>query len=159
VETLLLSLIATGIGLIAIDIAVARLASRFPLPFWFDPNITAAFVLKALGLSMLCAVVAGVLPALRATGGMLQPTLQSTAAGRSSLRLGRVAGALIVIEVGLAVVALFVGVMAWRLFSRTLTSIRRLRTQTAISSRRFASPRPPTSTSLARFASPRPSRE
>jgi predicted permease len=116
VETLLLSLIATGVGLTAIDIAVERLASRFPLPFWFDPSITPAFVLKALGLSVLCAVVAGVLPALRATGAMLQPTLQSTAAGRSTLRLGRVAGALIVIEVGLAVVALFVGVMAWRLF-------------------------------------------
>ena len=116
VETLLLSLIATGIGLIAIDLAVARLASRFPLPFWFDPSITPAFALKALGLSVLCAVVAGVLPALRATGGILQPTLQSAAAGRSTLRLGRVAGALIVIEVGLAIVALFVGVMAWRLF-------------------------------------------
>ncbi len=116
VETLLLSLIATGIGLIAIDIAVARLAPRFPLPFWLDPTITPAFALKALGLSVLCAVVAGVLPALRVTGGTLQPTLQSTAAGRSTLRLGRVAGALIVIEVGLAVVALFIGVMAWRLF-------------------------------------------
>jgi predicted permease len=116
VETLLLSLVATGIGLIAIDIAVARLAPRFPLPFWLDPNITPAFALKAFGLSVLCAVVAGVLPALRVTGGALQPTLQSTAAGRSTLRLGRVAGALIVIEVGLAVVALFVGVMAWRLF-------------------------------------------
>jgi putative ABC transport system permease protein len=116
VETLLLSLIATGIGLIAIDIAVERLAPRFPLPFWLDPSITPAFALKALGLSVLCAVVAGVLPALRATGGMLQPTLQSAAAGRSTLRLGRVAGALIVIEVGVAIVALFTGVMAWRLF-------------------------------------------
>ena len=116
VETLLLSLVATGVGLIAIDIAVARLASRFPLPFWFDPNITPAFGLKALGVSVLCAVVAGVLPALRVTGATVQPTLQSTAAGRSTLRLGRVAGALIVIEVGFAVVALFVGVMAWRLF-------------------------------------------
>ena len=116
VETLLLSLIATGIGLIAIDIAVAQLASRFPLPFWFDPNITPAFALKALGLSVLCAVVAGVLPALRATGGILQSSIQSAGAGGSTLRLGRVAGALIVIEVGFAIVALFPGVMAWRLF-------------------------------------------
>lgn len=116
VETFLLSIIATGIGLLVIDVAVARLAPRFPLPFWFDPSITPTFALKALGLSVLCAVVAGVLPALRATGGTLQPTLQSAAAGRSTLRLGRVAGALIVIEVGFAIVAMFVGVMAWRLF-------------------------------------------
>ena len=116
VETLVLSLVATSVGLIAIYIAVARIAPRFPLPFWFDPGITPAFALKALGLSVLCAVVAGVLPALRVTGGTLQTTLQSAAAGRSTLRLGRVAGALIVAEVGLAVVALFVAVMAWRLF-------------------------------------------
>lgn len=86
VETLLLSLIATGVGLIAIDIAVARRASRFPLPFWFDPSITPAVALKAIGLLVICAVVAGVLPALRATGGMLQPTLQAAGAGRSTLR-------------------------------------------------------------------------
>ena len=116
VETFLLSLIATGIGLVAINMAVLRLAGRLPLPFWFDPSITPVFALKALGVSVLCAVVAGVLPARRATGGALQSTLQSAAAGRSTLRLGRVAGALIVIEVGLAVVALFVGIMAWRLF-------------------------------------------
>ena len=116
VETLLLSLIATGIGLIAIDVAVARLASRLPLPFWFDPSITLAFALKALGLSLLCAIVAGVLPALRATGGILQSSIQSAGSGGSTLRLGRVAGALIVIEVGFAIVALFPGIMAWRLF-------------------------------------------
>jgi putative ABC transport system permease protein len=116
VETLLLSLVATGIGLIATDIAVARLSTRFSLPFWFDPNITPAFALKALGLSVLCAVVAGVLPALRATGATLQPTIQSAGAGGSTLRLGRVAGVLIVIEVGFAIVALFPAVMAWRLF-------------------------------------------
>ncbi len=68
-------------------------------------------------------MVAGVIPALRVTGGTLQPTLQSTAAGRSTLRLGRVAGALIVIEVGLAVVALFVGVMAWRLCQRAIEDL------------------------------------
>lgn len=116
VETLVLSLMATGVGLIAMSLAVDRIAPRFPLPFWFDPGITLPFALKAVGVSVLCAVVAGVLPALRVTGGTLQATLQSAAAGRSTLRLGRVAGTLIVVEVGLAVIALFVAVMAWRLF-------------------------------------------
>ena len=82
VGTLLLSLVATGIGLIAIDVAVAPLAARFPLPFSLDPNITPAFALKALGLSVLCAVVAGVLPALRAP-----------AASCSRRRVGRAGGA------------------------------------------------------------------
>jgi putative ABC transport system permease protein len=116
VETLLLSLLATGIGLIVTDIAIARLAPRFNLPFWFDPGLTLAFALKALGVSVLCAVVAGVLPALRATGTTLQRTLQAAATGGGTLSLGRVAGALIIIEVGLAIVALFAGGMTWRVF-------------------------------------------
>jgi hypothetical protein len=41
--------------------------------------------------------------------------LQSTAGG-STLRLGRLAGALTILEVGLAIVALFAGIMAWRIF-------------------------------------------
>jgi putative ABC transport system permease protein len=116
VETLLLALIATGVGLVVIHVTVERLASRFTLPFWFDPGITPAFALKALGLSILCAIVAGVLPAMRATGSTLQRTLQSAGSGGGTLRLGRLAGALIVVEVGVAIIALFAGAMAWRVF-------------------------------------------
>jgi predicted permease len=117
VETLLLALLATGIGLFVIDMTVDRLAPRFTLPFWFDPGITAVFVLKALGVSVLCAVVAGVLPALRVTGSTLQRTLQSAGTGGGgTLRLGRVAGALIIIEVGLGVAAMFAGGVIWRAF-------------------------------------------
>jgi hypothetical protein len=74
------------------------------------------FVLKALGLSVLCAVVAGVLPAMRATGSALQRSLQSAGSGGGTLRLGRFAGVLIVVEVGVAIIALFAGGMAWRIF-------------------------------------------
>ncbi len=115
VEALLLALLATGVGLVVIDTALARLEPRLTLPFWFDPGLTPKFVLKALGLAVLSAVFAGVLPALRATGRMLQGTLQSAGTGGGTLRFGRVAGALIVAEVALAVGALFAGGMAWRL--------------------------------------------
>ena len=116
VETLLLALLATGIGLIAIDIAIDRLAPRLPLPFWFDPGITPAFAIKALGVSVLCAVVAGVLPAVRVTGRTLQQTIQSAGMGGGTLRLGRVAGALIIVEVAIGIVAMFAGVLIWRAF-------------------------------------------
>lgn len=115
VEALLLALLATGVGLLVIDTALTRLEPRFTLPFWFELDVTPKFVLKALGLSVLSGVVAGVLPALRATGSMLQRTLQSAGTG-GTLRFGRVAGALIVLEVGLGVAALFAGGMTWRLF-------------------------------------------
>jgi predicted permease len=114
-ETLVLALLATGIGVAAIAFGIARVLPQFPLPFWFDPSITPVFALKALGVSVLCAIVAGVLPAWRATGRALQPMLLSTA-GSGTLRLGRLAAALTVLEVGLATVALFAGIMAWRIF-------------------------------------------
>ena len=116
VETLLLALVATGVGLLAIDMAVAWLAPRFTLPFWFDPGVTPAFAVKALAVSVLCAVVAGVLPAQRATRGMLQQTIRSAGMGGGTLRLGRVAGALIIIEVGVGTAALFTGGALWLLF-------------------------------------------
>jgi hypothetical protein len=100
VETLLLALFATGVGIVAIDIVISTLTPSFTLPFWFDPSITPVFVLKALGVSSLCAVVAGVLPAMRATSRTLQPAFQATGSGGSTLRLGRAAGALIVAESG-----------------------------------------------------------
>lgn len=115
-EALLLALLATGLGLLTINITLARLEPRLTLPFWFDLGITPAFVLKALGVSVLCAVVAGVLPAVRATGSTLQRTLQSAGTRGGTLRLGRVAGALIIIEVGLGMGALFAGGMTLRIF-------------------------------------------
>ena len=117
VETLLLSLIATGIGLIAIDVAVAQLAPRFPLPFWFDPSITSG--VRAEGARTVGAVRGRRGRAARAARDRRHAPVERSnppGAGGSTLRLGRVAGALIVIEVGFAIVALFPGVMAWRLF-------------------------------------------
>jgi predicted permease len=116
VEALLLALLATGVGLFVIDVILARVEPHLPLPFWLDLGLTPMFVLKALGLSVLSAVVAGVLPALRVTGSGLHRTLQSAGLGGSTVRFGRVAGALIVAEVGVAVAALFAGGMIWHLF-------------------------------------------
>lgn len=115
-ETLVLAVLATGAGLIVIDVVVERVAPRFTLPFWFDPALTPAFVIKALGVSVLCAIVAGVLPARRATSGALQTAIQTAGTGGGTLRLGRVAGALIIVEVALGIAALFAGGMFWQLF-------------------------------------------
>jgi putative ABC transport system permease protein len=99
------------------DVAVARLTPRFAsLPFWFDAGVTPALAVKALVLSVMCAVVAGVLPALRATGRRLQPTMQVAGMGGGTLRLGRIAGALIVIEIAMGTVAVFGGGLIWRSF-------------------------------------------
>jgi hypothetical protein len=113
------------------DVVVARVTPRFTLPFWFSARITPVFALKALAVSMLCAVVAGVLPALRATGRGLQVTKQSSGMGGGTLRLGRVAGALIIVEVALGTAAVFGGGLIWRAFQPALQA----HTQTADANR------------------------
>ena len=77
-------------------------------PFWFDLGVKPRTVLFALSVAALCAVISGVLPALRATGRSVQVNLQGAVAG-SRIRFGGLSTLLIVAEVGLAVGALAFG--------------------------------------------------
>ena len=117
VETLVLALLATGVGLLLLDAAMARFELLFEMPFWLSWGVTGEVVLKALLLAVFSAVVAGVLPALRVTGSALHKNLQYAATRGAGVRFGPVAGALIVVEVALGVGALFAGGMTYRILS------------------------------------------
>lgn len=113
-EALVLALLATGLGLLAAE-GVARALMRVirttlsGLPYWMDLGLDAGIVLTALGLAAFCAVVAGVTPALRVTGGHVQSNLQRLATGTSSLHFGTASTLLIVAEVVLSVGFLAMG--------------------------------------------------
>ena len=117
VETLVLALLATGVGLLGMHWIVQQVTPGIDLPFWVDLGVTPEVVLEALGLGVASAVFAGVLPALRATGSSPQRTLQEAGGGLGGFRFGRVTGALIIVEVGLGVGALFGAGMTYRMFS------------------------------------------
>ena len=117
VETLVLALLATGVGLLGMHLIVERVTPGIDLPFWVDLGVTPEVVMKALALGVASAVFAGVLPALRATGSSPQRTLQEAGGGLGGFRFGRVTGALIIAEVGLGVGALFAAGMTYRMFS------------------------------------------
>lgn len=110
VESLVLAVAAVGIGLLLADYIATRFQSALPLalPFWVDFGVKPGTVVVALLVAALCAVVAGVLPALRATGPGVGVVLQSAGA-RSGMRFGRAATVLIVAEVALTVAFLTVG--------------------------------------------------
>lgn len=76
------------------------------MPFWWDPS----FSLRTIGYSallvVLSAVIAGVLPAVKATSGRVQPRLQQSAADANGLRFGGLWTGIIVIQVGLSVILL-----------------------------------------------------
>ena len=113
VEALVLALVATGFGLM-IGEGIARWLMRLPdtivsgIPFWMDLSLTPDIVLMALGLAVACAVVAGVIPALKATRRGIQSNLQRSATG-STMRFGWGSTVLIVSEVVLAVGFLALG--------------------------------------------------
>jgi predicted permease len=119
IESLVLALGATGLGLVAFQWLAFRveamlLASetvRFP-PYWLRFGLTDSMVAGALLVAVLSAAIAGVLPALKVTGTRVQESIQKAQAGRSGIRFGGVTGALIVIDVAVAVavVGLAVGI-------------------------------------------------
>ena len=104
VEALVLAVAAAGVGLFLGDL-VANAFQReafLEAPFWFDLGVKPRTVAVTLSVAVFCAVVAGVVPAVKATGPRVQRSLQGARAG-SSMRFGGVSSVLIVAEVALAV--------------------------------------------------------
>jgi predicted permease len=117
-EALVLSAAAAVVGL-GVAQLVLRMANRIMedetvgAPFWIDYGLSPATVVYVLGLTLLSAVIVGVLPALQATGKRLQSSLRQLGGG-TGMRLGRTWTVLIVAQVGFAVAALPMAVaMGW----------------------------------------------
>jgi predicted permease len=111
VESLVLAVLAGGVGLL-IGEAVSRrfgVVTEPYLPFWLDFGVSARTVARAMSLAVFCAVVAGVVPALKATGRNVQEAIRSASGGGSGIRFGAASGLLIVVEVAVAVGSLSVG--------------------------------------------------
>jgi putative ABC transport system permease protein len=73
------------------------------LPFWFTGSLSSSAVLYAITLTVMGAIVSGVLPALKVTGRRVEARLRQTAAGAGGLRFGGVWTAVIVVQVAVTV--------------------------------------------------------
>jgi predicted permease len=113
VEALVLALAATIIGLTVVAWGtdwVTRFAWQVTegrIPFWLESgvNLNVTTVLYALGLAVLGSLVAGVVPALKATRSRRQGSLRHPPGlGDSALRFGGLWSAMIVIQVAFAVI-------------------------------------------------------
>lgn len=111
VEALVLAGAAAAVGLLLARIALVegyRLTQQEgtgQTPFWMDYGIPPATVVYVVGLAVLAAVVAGVLPALGVTGRRVQDSLRELGGG-SGPQLGRTWTVLIVAQVAFAVAAI-----------------------------------------------------
>lgn len=109
-EALVLALIATGAGLMAVELLSDRILGALTpswggLPWWMDLGVDPTTVGRALALAGFSAVAAAGFPALRVTGADLRGNLRPGAADGFGIRVGRLWGALIVADVALAVAA------------------------------------------------------
>jgi predicted permease len=106
VETLLLAVIAAGVGVLVFDWALdhvnlAGLAGQAALPYWLSLGLTRGTALSALGFAAVSATVAGVLPAIVITGRGISENIR----GGSRVRFGRLTGALVAADIAVSVAA------------------------------------------------------
>jgi putative ABC transport system permease protein len=106
VETLLLAVLAAGVGVLAVDWALghvnlAAVAGESALPYWLSLDLTRTTVLSALAFAVVSATVAGVAPAIAITGRAIFQNLGA----RSGVRFGRLTGALVVADIAVSVAA------------------------------------------------------
>lgn len=109
VESVVLSALSAGIGVTAARF-VLRSFWRMTeadgggqLPFWLNDSLTPATIAYAVGLTMIGAVIIGVLPALEVTGRGMQSRLRQFTSGGGGYRFGGVWTAVIVSQVAATV--------------------------------------------------------
>ncbi|HEX9736363.1 MAG TPA: ABC transporter permease [Thermoanaerobaculia bacterium] len=111
IETLVLAAGAAGVALVlarfALRLARASIDQSLSggAPFWMDFTLSVETVLFVAGLAVLAAVIAGLVPALKATGGQMLSGLRALS-GRTGMRLGATWTALVVAQVALSLAAL-----------------------------------------------------
>jgi predicted permease len=106
-EALVLSGIATVVGLATAQLALSRLGRPYIeanydlLPFWYNFNLSPMTIMSALTLAVIGAVVAGVMPARKITRGLGTRLRAGTTGG--GVKFGGVWTAVIVVQVTLTV--------------------------------------------------------
>ena len=127
IEALVLSAAASAAGIaiarfgITQGFAIYAAEGNDALPYFLNPDMPLAAYMYVAMLTVFTAVVAGVLPALHATGRRAQDTLKQ-ASGTDGLRLGRVWTAMIIAQVAIAVTGLPATMMiSWSGMQRGLT--------------------------------------
>jgi len=104
-ESLMLSLIGgvlgTGIAWYGCKLFMDAIRDTEP-PYWIQVQLDGGVLAFVLGISLVAALVSGLVPALQATRGSLYDVLKDEARGSSSMRLGRFSRALVMVELALA---------------------------------------------------------
>jgi predicted permease len=100
-ETLVLAVAGALVGLLLSEVGLEffhRSVQEVERPYWISWVLDAPALFFTSAVTLLTAVAAGTIPALRASAGSIATVLRDESRGSSSLRLGRSAGLLVVGE-------------------------------------------------------------
>jgi putative ABC transport system permease protein len=119
IEVLVLASGAAGLALILTRMLLSGFQGQVvrdlggTAPFWMDFSLSPRTILFAAGLAVFAAVIAGVLPAIKSTGRLIQSGLRSLG-GRTGMQLGTTWTVLVVAQVAVSLAALPTAAeMAW----------------------------------------------
>jgi predicted permease len=107
-EALVLGGVAAAVGLVAVELTLRRFGLAYleanlgTQPFWIQPGLSFTTVLYAVLLTIVGAVVSGVMPGLKVTRGLGARLKEGTAG--SGLRFGGVWTAVIIMQVAVTVI-------------------------------------------------------
>jgi predicted permease len=113
---------AVGIAIMAWPLHLLRevfdtsVARGDALPYWFVVSVGPNTIVVVVGLVLLCAVLTGVLPALKLTDRHMRSKLQRVQEGVSGLRFGRATTIVVVSQVAISVALLTVAGAQLRTF-------------------------------------------
>jgi len=85
-------------GIVAFNAAILDVEK----PYWIDIRLDGAAVFFTIGITAVASLVAGTLPALRASGGQVHEILKDESRGTSSFRMGRFSTILVIGEIALS---------------------------------------------------------
>lgn len=105
-EALLLCAVGAGVGLAAARFVLASTwamieATGGPLPFWIATSLSSTTMLYAVGLTLVAAAIAGIVPALKVTSGVAEQRLRAASNGAGGLQFGGVWTVVIVAQIAL----------------------------------------------------------
>lgn len=111
-EALVLAALAGALGLAGasyglrwgMDTVLVELLDGVRLPFWFNSTLSVGSVVYAVALTVVAAVIAGVIPALKMTGPGLEGRLRAGGAGGGGPRFGGLWTGIIVVQIAVTVV-------------------------------------------------------
>ncbi len=112
-EALVLCTVGAAVGLVASNLVLRWVwtiaeGQEGTLPFWMRTSLSPSTVAYAMGLTVLAAAIAGVVPALKVTSGGVDVRLRAMSSGGGGLQFGGVWTGIIVAQIALTATIPFV---------------------------------------------------